>query len=100
MLKWIALALESNNEHNKASPSIQIAAPRGFMLNLAAVMLKICDPFLEPSSGKAWSKLDARWDLQTSPLHASNWQIACKAVLSCAGHILPAVLLPCIVDIL
>jgi ubiquitin conjugation factor E4 B len=64
MLKWIALALESNNEHNKERANVSIAASRGFMLNLAAVMLKICDPFLEPSTGKAWGKLDARYRLR------------------------------------
>ena len=60
MLKWIALALDSNNEHGKIKPNLSVAAPRGFMLNLVSVMLRICDPFLEPSSGKAWGKLDSR----------------------------------------
>lgn len=63
MLKWIALALEANKEHKKEMPDISVAAPRGLMLNLSAVMLKVCDPFLDPASGKAWGKLDARWGI-------------------------------------
>ena len=86
MLKWIALALESNNEHGKMSPNLEIAAPRGFMLNLVAVMLRICDPFLEPSSGKAWGKLDSRQAL-LYPLVAPNSEGSTFLPIAC---LLPA----------
>ena len=36
------------------------SASHGFFINLNAVLLRLCDPFLEPMSGKAWGKLDAR----------------------------------------
>ena len=29
-------------------------------VSLDAVLLKLCDPFLEPLSGKAWGKVDPR----------------------------------------
>ena len=38
------------------------SASHGFFINLNAVLLRLCDPFLEPLSGKAWGKLDARHD--------------------------------------
>lgn len=60
MIKFIALALEANKEHNKEMPDISVAAPRGMMLNISAVLLKICEPFIDPASGKAWGKLDSR----------------------------------------
>lgn len=60
MLNWLALALEANQEHEKEMPDVSKAAPRGFMLNLAAVLLRICQPFLDPRSGKAWGRLDTR----------------------------------------
>ena len=60
MLRWFALSLESNREHNKDMPDITKAAPRGLMKNLAAVLLKVCEPFIDPASGKAWGKLDTR----------------------------------------
>lgn len=60
MLMWLGNALEANREHDKEMPDVSVAASRGFMLNLAAVMLRICKPFLDPSSGKAWSRLDIR----------------------------------------
>ncbi len=60
MLKFIALALEANQEHTKEMPDVSLAAPRGMMLNLSAVLLKVCEPFLDPATGKAWGKLDSR----------------------------------------
>ena len=60
MLQFIALALDTNREHTKEMPDISVAASRGLMLNLSAVLLKVCEPFADPASGKAWGKLDAR----------------------------------------
>lgn len=59
-LRWLALAVESNWELSKEMPRASEAAPRGFMLNLSAVLLKSCQPFLDPTSGKAWGKIDSR----------------------------------------
>lgn len=60
MLDWIADAIESNaKERSKMKMDIQEAAPHGFFVNLNAVLLQMCEPFLDPLSGKAWGKLDA-----------------------------------------
>lgn len=60
MLDFLALALEANKEHNKEMPDVSAASSRGFMLNLSAVLLRGCEPFLDPRSGKAWGRLDYR----------------------------------------
>ncbi len=39
----------------------QVAASHSFFCNLSAVMLKLCDPFLDPASGKAWQRLDVSY---------------------------------------
>lgn len=61
MLQWIALALETNSkERSKMKMNHALAAPHGLFINLDSVLLKMCEPFLEPASGKAWPKIDAR----------------------------------------
>lgn len=60
-LNWLAAALRTNQERAKMRPDIKKAATDGFMLNVAAVLLKMCDPFMDPMSGKAWPRLDARY---------------------------------------
>lgn len=60
MLKWIALCLECNaKERSKMNMDPAHAAPHGFFINLDSVLLKMCEPFLDPLSGKAWGKVDA-----------------------------------------
>ena len=58
MLAWLARALEINQERNKLQMNPRLAASHSFFASLTAVLLKLCDPFLEPLSGKAWGKLD------------------------------------------
>ena len=58
MLAWLFAAVESNGERAKTMPNYALAAPDGFFMNLAAVCLKLCQPFLEPSA-KTWARLDA-----------------------------------------
>jgi hypothetical protein len=58
MLAWLARALEANAERNKLQMNPRLAASHSFFASLAAVLLRLCDPFLEPLSGKAWGKLD------------------------------------------
>lgn len=60
-LDWLAAALSSNAERTKMQPDLKKASTDGFMLNVAAVALKLCGPFLDPRLGKAWDKLDARY---------------------------------------
>lgn len=60
MVKWIGICLEWNSkERSKMKMDYAHAAPDSFFINLDAVLLKMCEPFLEPLSGKAWGKVDA-----------------------------------------
>lgn len=60
MLDWLANAIESNaKERSKMKMDPREAAPHGFFINLDAVLLQMCEPFLDPLSGKAWGKVDA-----------------------------------------
>ena len=60
MLAWLALALQSNAERGKMQMDPRKAANHSFFVSLNAVLLKLCEPFLEPLSGKAWGKVDPR----------------------------------------
>ena len=60
-LSWIASAIRTNQERAKMRPDVKKAATDGFMINIVAVLLKMCEPFMDPASGKAWSKLDSRY---------------------------------------
>lgn len=60
-LDWLAAALRTNAERMKMRPDFKKASTDGFMLNVAAVALKMCEPFLDPLAGKAWGRLDARY---------------------------------------
>jgi hypothetical protein len=40
---------------------MQVAASHGFFCNLDAVLLKLCGPFLDPNSGKAFMRIDASY---------------------------------------
>lgn len=42
-------------------PCVQVAASHGFFCNLDAVLLKLCGPFLDPNSGKAFMRIDASY---------------------------------------
>ncbi len=61
MLTWLALALQSNAERGKMQMDPRKAATHSFFISLNAVLLKLCEPFLEPLSGKAWGKVDPRY---------------------------------------
>ena len=58
-MDWFGTALEINNEFNKEMMNAAVAAPRGFMSNLAAILLELCQPFLDFSNGKAKQRIDA-----------------------------------------
>lgn len=60
-LAWLAAALNSNLERTKMQPNPAKSATDGFMLNVAGVLLRLCEPFVDPLSGKAWGKLDTRY---------------------------------------
>lgn len=50
MLDWLAAAVEVNSNRAKEYANHQLDSSDNFMINLAYVMLKICDPFLKPGS--------------------------------------------------
>lgn len=60
-LSWLAAAIRTNQERAKMRPDVKKSATDGFMINIVAVMLRMCEPFMDPASGKAWSKLNARY---------------------------------------
>ena len=57
MMAWLFAAVESNKERGKTMPNWEAAASHKLFLNLAAVCLKLCQPFIQPSA-KTWSFLD------------------------------------------
>jgi Ubiquitin elongating factor core len=62
MLQWLFAAVESNAERAKTYPDYKVAAPDGFFMNLAAVCIKLCQPFIQPSA-KTWARIDAGCEL-------------------------------------
>ena len=60
-IDWLGAALHCNAERSKMHPDARKAATEGFMLNLSAVCLRLCRPFLDPVQGKAWARLDPRY---------------------------------------
>ena len=60
MLEWLAAVIECNaKERSKMNMDHNQAASHGFFVTFNAVLLKMCEPFLDPLSGKAWGKIDA-----------------------------------------
>ena len=61
MLAWLGAALHVNKERTKIQPDLKNASTDGFMINLCSVLLRLCRPFLDVATGKAWARLDARY---------------------------------------
>jgi ubiquitin conjugation factor E4 B len=61
VLTWLAAALRVNKERTKMQPDLRKASTDGFMINLCSVLLRLCRPFLDPASGKAWARLDVKY---------------------------------------
>ena len=54
---------QSRDDANGSSCDSRLVTPAWVLcvqVSLDAVLLKLCDPFLEPLSGKAWGKVDPR----------------------------------------
>ena len=60
-LAWVAACLNANAERAKLAMDPDKAASHGFAVNLAVVLLRACEPFADPASGRAWGKLDASY---------------------------------------
>jgi len=61
MLDWLQHAISSNAERGKMQIDFKVAASHSFFCNLSGVMLKLCEPFVDVSSGKAWQRLDSSY---------------------------------------
>ncbi|GIL50136.1 hypothetical protein Vafri_6264 [Volvox africanus] len=59
MLQWLGAVLEGNVGRSKLRFDQEAVAPDGFLANVAAVLLKLCGPFLDTSPGSAfWKRVD------------------------------------------
>ncbi|GIM17511.1 hypothetical protein Vretimale_20059 [Volvox reticuliferus] len=59
MLQWLGAVLEGNAGRSKLRFDPEALAPDGFLTNVAAVLLKLCGPFLDTSPGSAfWKRVD------------------------------------------
>ncbi|KAG2451114.1 hypothetical protein HYH02_004382 [Chlamydomonas schloesseri] len=59
MIKWLGGVLEGNAGRSKMSFTPESVAPDGFMINVAAVLLKLCGPFLDTSPASPfWKRVD------------------------------------------
>lgn len=61
VLAWLGAALRANKERTKIQPDLKNASTDGFMINLCSVLLRLCRPFLDVGSGKAWARLDVKY---------------------------------------
>jgi ubiquitin conjugation factor E4 B len=61
VLSWFSAVLRVNRERTKMRPDMKKASTDGFMLNICSVLLRLCRPFLDPTNGKAWGKLDVKY---------------------------------------
>lgn len=51
MMEWLAAAIECNNDRAKMQVNPLHTSSSGFAVNLSAVLLKLCEPFLDPDIG-------------------------------------------------
>ncbi|KAL6763344.1 ubiquitin elongating factor core-domain-containing protein [Haematococcus lacustris] len=61
MMSWLVVALEGNSERAKMRWDPRRGASHGFFWNLNQVLLRLCGPFLEPSSPNFWKRVDVRF---------------------------------------
>lgn len=95
MLQWLAGAIESNNDRAKMQVNSLVTASSGFAVNVSVVLLKFCEPFLDPNNGvlvvgwvvDTWGWMCAWW-LYT--LHGMSTVISfCIVSVIHRLHILP-----------
>ncbi|PNH09426.1 putative ubiquitin conjugation factor E4 [Tetrabaena socialis] len=58
MISWLGAVLDGNAGRSKLQVQAEKLAPDGFLANVAAVLLKSCGPFLDPSSELFWRRVD------------------------------------------
>ena len=79
-MQWLGAVLEGNQERAKMQANLAVAASHGFFLNLNAVMLKLCGPFMDPSSELFWKRVDVKYVTQSK-------RITFKEVGGEGGHL-------------
>jgi hypothetical protein len=68
-------------------PLLQKAASHGFFVNLDAVLLKLCGPFLEPGSGVFWKRVDPSYVTLGSRLNFKEVRYKAKFKLWQDGYL-------------
>jgi hypothetical protein len=87
MLQWLGLVLEGNLERAKMQANLAVAASHGFFLNLCAVMLKLCGPFMDPSSQLFWKRVDVRYVTQSKRISFREVGTEGGLLVERGGHI-------------
>eukprot|EP00884_Botryococcus_braunii_P021437 jgi/Botrbrau1/7978/Bobra.384_2s0006.1 len=69
MVTWLAQAIQANAvERGKIQMDYKAAASDGFFLNMSAVLLGLCQPFMDPESKPARQSIDPRYVMQNKRL--------------------------------
>lgn len=68
ILEWFSHAIESNKARGQMRPNPLHISSNGFCFNLCTVLLKLCEPFVDPQSGKAWPHLTTDYVLVNNRL--------------------------------
>lgn len=71
-MEWIGKAIEGNIARSQMNPNRLEISSNGFCFNLSSVLLKLSEPFVDPSSNKAWPHLTSEYVLQNDRLTFSD----------------------------
>jgi len=61
IVAWFASALRHNAGRAKMQFEKYLYGSHGFIVNVAAVLLKLCMPFMNPDDGKAFARISPAW---------------------------------------
>ena len=67
-IEWLMHAIESNNARSQMHPAQLTISSNGFCLNLCNLLMKLCEPFVDPHSGKAWPHVTLDYVLRNDRL--------------------------------
>ncbi len=59
VLNWIGMAMIHNSGRTKLQADRRATSSDGFLLNVAAILLELCSPFLDPKANKVRPRLIA-----------------------------------------
>ncbi|GMH33488.1 hypothetical protein BSKO_01322 [Bryopsis sp. KO-2023] len=72
MISWLASSLNSNEARAKMNASPLTTASDGFFMNLNGTLLKLCEPFIDPGTGKAFQHLDVDYVIASTGVDFSK----------------------------